>query len=52
MKKERLEDLVENLGWLRLAESSFSFWNNEEDSVYDRLPMSNSVAQAQGLPKK
>ena len=52
MKKERLEDLIENLGWLRLAESSLDFWNNEKDSVYDRLPTSNSVAQDQGLPKK
>ena len=27
----------ENSGWLRSAESSFNFWDNEEDAVYDRL---------------
>jgi len=41
MKKEDLEDLIENLGWLRLAESSLGFWNNEKDSVYD-LPSPSS----------
>ena len=24
-------------GWLKLAESSFSEWNNSEDSIYDTL---------------
>lgn len=42
MKKEDLEELTENLGWLRLAESSFGFWDNEEDSVYDHLPTPSS----------
>ena len=27
----------EDYGWLRLAESAFEFWNNEEDAIYDRL---------------
>jgi len=28
---------VEDLGLLRLAESSFDFWNNPEDAIYDSL---------------
>ncbi len=27
----------EDLLWARLAESSFSFWDNPEDQVYDEL---------------
>ena len=26
-----------NLPWLRLAEKSFEFWDNEDDAVYDTL---------------
>lgn len=32
-----LRDLRETLGWLKAAEKSFEFWNNEEDAVYDTL---------------
>jgi prevent-host-death family protein len=27
----------ESLGWLAASESSFSFWDNEEDEVWDRI---------------
>lgn len=35
--EDELRKLVEDLGWLKAAEKSFDFWNNEEDAVYDRL---------------
>ena len=35
--EEELRGLNEDLRWLRLAEHSFSFWDNEEDAVYDNL---------------
>ena len=28
---------VDDLGWTKLAESSFRFWDNEDDAVYDTL---------------
>lgn len=28
----------ESLGWLTASESSFSFWDNEEDGVWDEAP--------------
>ena len=31
----RIED--EDRDFLRLAEPSFAFWDNKEDSIYDRL---------------
>ncbi len=31
------DELRETLGWLKAAEKSFEFWNNEEDAVYDTL---------------
>jgi len=27
----------EDYGWLKMAESAFKFWDNEEDAIYDRL---------------
>jgi hypothetical protein len=27
----------EDLFWSRLAESSFEFWNNPDDAIYDQL---------------
>ncbi len=27
----------EDYSWLKLAESAFTFWDNEEDAVYDHL---------------
>jgi len=43
--KQRLDEIArlvrdsvdEDLGWLKLAESSFAFWDNEGDAVYDDL---------------
>jgi hypothetical protein len=43
--KQRLDEIArlvsdsvdENLGWLKLAESSFAFWDNGEDAIYDGL---------------
>lgn len=28
---------VDDLGWLKLSESSFTFWDNAEDEIYDTL---------------
>jgi len=27
----------EDLHWMRLAETSFDFWDNEDDAIYDTL---------------
>ena len=35
--EEELLSLTENFTWLKAAEKSFEFWNNEEDAVYDNL---------------
>jgi predicted DNA-binding antitoxin AbrB/MazE fold protein len=35
--EEEIRGLAEDLAWLKAAERSFVFWDNEEDSVYDRL---------------
>jgi predicted DNA-binding antitoxin AbrB/MazE fold protein len=34
---EELRDIRETVGWLKAAESSFDFWNNPADAVYDTL---------------
>jgi hypothetical protein len=28
---------AEEFGWLKLSESAFAFWENEEDAIYDQL---------------
>ncbi|MBM3888298.1 MAG: hypothetical protein FJ388_04135 [Verrucomicrobia bacterium] len=28
---------LEEIGWLKLASSSFDFWDNPEDAIYDKL---------------
>ena len=33
--EEELRSLTENFTWLKAAEKSFEFWNNEEDAAYD-----------------
>lgn len=33
--EEELHDIRETLGWLKVSEKSFEFWNNAEDAVYD-----------------
>jgi hypothetical protein len=35
--EEELRGLAEDLQWLKAAETSFEFWDNEEDAVYDNL---------------
>lgn len=35
--REELQKLAENLHWLKAAEKSFDFWNNQEDAVYDNF---------------
>jgi len=35
--EEELRSLTEYSSWLKAAEKSFQFWNNEEDGVYDKL---------------
>ncbi len=32
-----LRGLRETLGWLKVAEKSFEFWDNPADAVYDTL---------------
>jgi len=34
---EELLDLTESFRWLKSAEQSFEFWNNDEDAAYDQL---------------
>ena len=34
---EELRSLAEGFSWLKAAEQSFTFWDNEEDAVYDQL---------------
>jgi hypothetical protein len=34
---EELAELTEGVHWLKAAESSFAFWNNDDDDVYDQL---------------
>jgi hypothetical protein len=34
---EELRDFLETLGWLKAAEKSFEFWDNQADAVYDTL---------------
>lgn len=41
------QDALEDLGWLRLAETSFTFWDDEGEEIYDDLIPSTS-----GIPEK
>jgi hypothetical protein len=34
---QHLKIAPEDLGWSRLAEPAFAFWDNEEDAIYDTL---------------
>ena len=34
---EEIRSFTEDLAWLKTAERSFRFWDNEEDAIYDRL---------------
>jgi predicted DNA-binding antitoxin AbrB/MazE fold protein len=35
--EDELRGLKEDLVWLKAAERSFAFWDNEEDAVYDSV---------------
>lgn len=35
--KEEFNGGYENKNWLKLSESAFGFWDNEEDAYYDDL---------------
>ena len=35
--EEEFRGLNENSVWLKAAEKSFDFWDNEEDAIYDKL---------------
>jgi hypothetical protein len=35
--EEELRGLKDELAWLKAAERSFEFWDNEEDAVYDNV---------------
>ena len=28
---------LDTFGWLKIAEPSFAFWDNDEDAIYDQL---------------
>jgi hypothetical protein len=32
-----LKIAVEDIGWLKLAERTFDFWDNPDDAIYDQL---------------
>jgi hypothetical protein len=34
---EELVDILQAIGWLKTAESSFELWNNSADAIYDTL---------------
>jgi hypothetical protein len=34
---EEIRGLTEDLAWLKAAEVSFAFWDNDEDAIYDHL---------------
>lgn len=35
--RHRLQDDVDQMGYLKLSEEAFEDWNNEEDDVYNEL---------------
>ena len=38
LREEEIERLIlEGRGWLKLSESAFNFWDNEEDEVWNTL---------------
>ncbi|TEB04756.1 hypothetical protein Psch_03518 [Pelotomaculum schinkii] len=34
---KKMAERIELLGWLKVADTAFSEWDNEEDAVYDQL---------------
>jgi len=37
LREEEIEHLILEGGWLKLAESAFDFWNNQEDDVWNQV---------------
>lgn len=38
LKEEEIEQfIIEGRNWLKLSESSFSFWDNEEDEIWNKV---------------
>jgi len=38
LKEEEIEQfIIKGKNWLRLSESSFSFWDNEEDELWNKV---------------
>lgn len=38
LREEEIERLIlEGRGWLKLSESAFDFWNNDEDEVWNKI---------------
>lgn len=38
LKEEEIEQfIIQGKNWLRLSESSFSFWDNEEDEIWNKV---------------
>jgi hypothetical protein len=34
---DHLKISPDDLGWMRVAEPAFAFWDNPEDAIYDKL---------------
>jgi hypothetical protein len=40
------QDALEDLGWLHLAETSFTFWDDAEEEIYnDLIPSANALQE-------
>ena len=38
LREEEIERLIlEGQGWLKLSESAFDFWDNEDDKIWDKV---------------
>lgn len=38
LREEEIERLIlEGQGWLKLSESAFDFWDNEDDEIWDKV---------------
>jgi hypothetical protein len=35
--EDELRGIKDELAWLKAAERSFEFWDNQEDDVYDQI---------------
>ena len=47
------QDALEDRGWLRLAESSFAFWNDAEEDIYnDLIPPASAEPRVNDLKER